>query len=161
MLKINNNVKTLENKHWFSLFTTHKNMYTNKCEQPANEYGKLDEYLYKYHYRLKQGYKVVHFALRTIITIFGEVTFKRRRYKYWNQKSGKFEYVCLVDKEIVLLSKQRIYFDVQFKVLSILGDGKRYRDVLDALNHCYISKASISNILNKYDNAEYLQLAEK
>ncbi|WP_342264244.1 hypothetical protein [Spiroplasma endosymbiont of Clivina fossor] len=36
MLKINNNVKTLENKHWFSLFATHKNMYTNKCEQLAN-----------------------------------------------------------------------------------------------------------------------------
>ncbi|WP_215825904.1 hypothetical protein [Spiroplasma endosymbiont of 'Nebria riversi'] len=42
-----------------------------------------------------------------------------------------------------------------------MGDGKRYRDVLDALNHCYISKASISNILNKYDIAEYFQLAEK
>ncbi|WP_338968943.1 Mbov_0401 family ICE element transposase-like protein [Spiroplasma endosymbiont of Lonchoptera lutea] len=127
----------------------------------ANEYEKLDEYLYKYHYRLKQGYKVVHFAPRTIITIFGDVTFKRRRYKYWNQKSGKFEYVCLLDKEIGLLPKQRIYFDVQFKVLSLLSDGKRYRDVLDALNHCYISKASISNILNKYDIAEYFQLAEK
>ncbi|WP_342262528.1 MULTISPECIES: Mbov_0401 family ICE element transposase-like protein [unclassified Spiroplasma] len=161
MLKINNNVKTSENNHWFSLFTTHKNMYINKCEQLANEYEKLDEYLYKYHYRLKQGYKVVHFAPRTIITIFGDVTFKRRRYKYWNQKSGKFEYVCLLDKEIGLLPKQRIYFDVQFKVLSLLGDGKRYRDVLDALNHCYISKASISNILNKYDIAEYFQLAEK
>ncbi|WP_339024961.1 hypothetical protein [Spiroplasma endosymbiont of Agriotes lineatus] len=38
---------------FISLFTTHKNMYTNKCEQLANEYEKLDEYLYKYHYRLK------------------------------------------------------------------------------------------------------------
>ncbi len=59
------------------------------------------------------------------------------------------------------MSKQSIYFDVQFKVLSLLGDGKRDRDVLDALNHCYISKGSISNILNKYDIAEYFQLAEK
>ncbi|WP_339024775.1 Mbov_0401 family ICE element transposase-like protein [Spiroplasma endosymbiont of Agriotes lineatus] len=59
------------------------------------------------------------------------------------------------------MPKQRIYFDVQFKVLSLLGDGKRYRDILDALNHCYISKGSISNILNKYDIAEYFQLAEK
>ncbi|WP_342278097.1 hypothetical protein [Spiroplasma endosymbiont of Nephrotoma flavescens] len=42
-----------------------------------------------------------------------------------------------------------------------MGDGKRYRDVLDALNHCYISKASISNILNKYDIAEYFQLTEQ
>ncbi|WP_339024526.1 UPF0236 family transposase-like protein [Spiroplasma endosymbiont of Agriotes lineatus] len=151
MLEINNNVKTSEKKHWFSLFTIHKNMYINKREQLANEYEKLDEYLYKYHYRLKQGYKVVNFASRTIITIFGEVVFKRRRYKYWNQKSGKFEYVCLLDEEIGLLPKQRIYFDVQFKVLSLLGDGKRDRDILDALNHCYISKTSISNILNKYD----------
>ncbi len=67
----------------------------------------------------------------------------------------------MLDKEIGLLPKQRIYFDVQFKVLSLLGDGKRYRDVLDALNHCYISKGSISNILNKYDIVEYFQLAEK
>ncbi|WP_339024625.1 UPF0236 family transposase-like protein [Spiroplasma endosymbiont of Agriotes lineatus] len=117
---------------------------------------------YKYHYHLKQGYKVVHFASRTIITIFGEVVFKWRRYKYWNQKSGKFEYVYLLDKEkFSLLPKQRIYFDVQFKVLSLLGGGKRYRDILDALNHCYISKTSISSILNKYDIAEYFQLAEK
>ncbi|WP_339025297.1 hypothetical protein [Spiroplasma endosymbiont of Agriotes lineatus] len=41
------------------------------------------------------------------------------------------------------MPKQCIYFDVQFKVLSLLGDGKRYRDVLDALNHCYISKGNI------------------
>ncbi|WP_425289038.1 UPF0236 family transposase-like protein [Spiroplasma endosymbiont of Clivina fossor] len=72
---------------------------------------------------------MVSTVARTIITIFGDVTFKRRRYKYWNQKSGKFEYVCLLDKEIGLLPKQRIYFDVQFKVLNLLGDGKRYRDV--------------------------------
>ncbi|WP_339025240.1 hypothetical protein [Spiroplasma endosymbiont of Agriotes lineatus] len=39
---------------------------------------------------------------------------------------------------------------------------KRHRGVfLDALNHCYISKAGISNILNKYDIAKYFQLAEK
>ncbi|WP_339023925.1 UPF0236 family transposase-like protein [Spiroplasma endosymbiont of Agriotes lineatus] len=116
MLEINNNLKTPENKHWFSLFTTHKNMYTNKCEQLANEYEKLDECLYKYHYRLKQGYKAVHFAWRKIITIFGDVTFKRRRYKYWNQKSGKFEYVCLLDKEIGLLPKQNNAFILMFNL---------------------------------------------
>ena len=74
------------------------------CLKIAKELEEMDEEFFKSNFR-KTNYKVKQFRFRSIITIFGEIRFRRRQYisKYTNQKNYYY-----VDDKIKLKRYQRI-----------------------------------------------------
>lgn len=95
---------------------------------------------------------------RTIVTPYGVVCFKRRKYRYLERNTWK--YLFLLDNEIGLKPYQRISTEFKLKILSNINDGKRQKDILDMYKNANISRMSISNIVNEFKSNSYYQIAK-
>lgn len=127
-----------------------ENFYANQRERNIHEikikWEELDNYLFKN--RNIKKYKVVKFKERKLITKIGVISFKRRIYKYYNITHKKWMYIALLDDHLQLQKWKHISSDVVDHIINSLGDGKRYKDIIDTLPNCRISKMSISRITN-------------
>ncbi|WP_342189750.1 Mbov_0401 family ICE element transposase-like protein [Spiroplasma endosymbiont of Dilophus febrilis] len=120
-----------------------------------NEFESLDEKLF----RSKPDFlfSIGKFN-RTVITPYGVVCFKRRKYRYLEHNTWK--YLFLLDNEIGLKAYQRITTELKLKILSNINDGKRQKDILDMYSNANISRMSISNIINEFKSNSYYRIAK-
>ena len=118
---------------------TQRNYQRDNCLDIANALEILDEFFFKSRFR-KDNYFVKQFRYRTIITIFGEVRFKRRQYQ--SKHIGK-KYYYFTDEILNLDSYQRISDDVKMEILKRVTTDS-YQRVADDLD---ISKTTVYNLL--------------
>ncbi|APE75407.1 UPF0236 family transposase-like protein [Spiroplasma citri] len=110
-------------------------------------YQKYDKFK---HYRVKE------IRTKTLITLKGKITFRRLRYYKINPITGKEEYIFILDEVLGIKKWQRLGNDVKERILLLLSDDKKYRDILDALEQTKISLMTISNtIKNATTNYKY------
>ncbi|WFH00515.1 UPF0236 family protein [Spiroplasma citri] len=101
-------------------------------------------------------YRVKEIRTKTLITLKGKITFRRRRYYKINPITEKEEYIFVLDKFLGIKKWQRLGNDVKERILLFLSDDKKYHDILDALEQAKISLMTISNtIKNTTTNDKY------
>lgn len=98
-----------------------------------------------------QKYKIKEKRNKTIITKRCLVTIPRRRYYYFDEILKRKVYVFLLDEYLGIKKWQRTENSLREKILSFMGDGKRYSDVIDTVADSKISNMTISNIYKNVD----------
>ncbi len=111
--------------------------------------------------RDKKKYKIVDYQYRTRKTIYGLVTYKRRIYKYFDEKLQKWIRVCLVDEWLELPKYKRIGKDIEQTIIEYFADGKRYRDIWDVIKKANISLSTIHRVFNNLEVIETIPVKVK
>ncbi|AGM25471.1 Mbov_0401 family ICE element transposase-like protein [Spiroplasma chrysopicola] len=128
----------------------------NKTRKAIQEhYEELDLRLRQKYSNNNKGYILYGKRPATLITEWGQVTYERTRFRYYDRKLYKHKYVFLLDVEIGRKPYQRLHFDLYVKILKELDSGKRYRDILDKYKYSEISLMTISNINRSINLQEY------
>ncbi|WP_338966251.1 MULTISPECIES: Mbov_0401 family ICE element transposase-like protein [unclassified Spiroplasma] len=143
-------------------------LYIQSIEIIQQNLENSDEWIFK-NYKtdetLKEfkDYKVKEIKARTLNILNGKITFKRRKYYKINPKTGKEEYIFPLDKLLGIEKWQRIDNSVKEKILSFITEKKRYKDILDTMEHVKISLMTISNIMKnaKIDKEYYINKTDK
>lgn len=115
--------------------------------QLKEEYENKDKEIFNSQWRKENGYIPHGVRERTLITIFGKLTYKRHRYLIWNKNRYNFTY--LADAALGVKKYQRVTAHLQIKVLTLISQGKRYQDILDCIPKANISSNTISNIITR------------
>lgn len=115
--------------------------------QLKEEYENKDKEIFNSQWRKENGYIPHGVRERTLITIFGKLTYKRHRYLIWNKNRYNFTY--LADAALGIQKYQRVTAHLQIKVLTLISQGKRYQDILDCMPKAKISSNTISNIITR------------
>ncbi|WFH00047.1 UPF0236 family protein [Spiroplasma citri] len=103
-----------------------------------------------------KDFRVKEIRTKTLITLKEKIKFKRRRYCWTNPKTGKTEYVFILDIILGIKKWQRMGNDVKERILSFLSKDKKYCDISGTLEKAGISLMSISNtIKNATTNDKY------
>nr|CAL00055.1 conserved hypothetical upf0236 protein [Spiroplasma citri] len=124
----------------------------------ASRLENLDDLIFQNYqkYDKFKHYRVKEIRTKTLITLKGKITFRRRRYYKINPITGKEEYIFILDEVLKIKKWQRLGNDVKERILLFLSDDKKYRDILDALEQAKISLMTISNtIKNATTNEKY------
>ncbi|MDQ7983026.1 MAG: UPF0236 family protein [Spiroplasma sp.] len=111
------------------------------------EYENKDQEIFNSTWRKEKGYIPHGIRQRTLITIFGKLTYKRHRYLIWNK--GRYRFIYLADIALGVKKYQRITTHLQIKILSLIAKGKRYQDILDCFPLSNITTNTITNIINR------------
>lgn len=120
-----------------------------------------DYYIMKSEWRKINGYIVKDIQQRTIITIYGAVTYYRRRYSYFDKEKNKQCYTFLVDREFQVERKQRISLHLKLKILEEISSGSRQVDILKLYRVSGISQMTISNVIRQFNFANLLNCKNK
>lgn len=96
-------------------------------------------------------YIPVKIQKRRITTEFGQLIFKRRIYKFFNEKNKKYEYISLLDQEMGIKKWSKLDESLIQQIKSQICSGKRYRDIADMFQESQVSLMSISRIFKKMD----------
>lgn len=149
-----------------SILENHLNFYERKNQNIFNyallslkqEYENKDKEIFNSKWRKENGYIPHGTRQRTLITIFGKLTYKRHRYLIWNKTGYRFVY--LSDIALGIKKYQRITTHLQIKILSLIAKGKRYQDISDCFPHLNITTNTITNIINriKLDSLEEITM---
>ena len=133
-------------------FNTNNAIVTFKLD----EINKLKGYIEQSYKKLKDKYnrRIWYVSKkdvsRKIITIYGEVNFKRTLFKKFNYKTNKYDYCFPVD-EALNLKKYRQYDDEYIEnVVKQFKNGCFNLRILANLFNRKSNKTSISNIINGY-----------
>lgn len=116
-------------------------------QQLKAEYENKDKEIFNSKWRKENGYIPHGTRKRTVITIFGKLTYKRHRYLIWEKNRYNFAY--LSDNALGIKKYQRVTTHLQLKILSLISQGKRYKDILDCFPSTTISPNTITNIINR------------
>ncbi|WP_338981681.1 UPF0236 family transposase-like protein [Spiroplasma endosymbiont of Eupeodes luniger] len=115
----------------------------------------------KSEWRKINGYIVKDIQQRTIITIYGAVTYYRRRHSYFDKEKNKQCYTFLVDREFQVERKQRISLHLKLKILEEISSGSRQVDILKLYRVSGISQMTISNVIRQFNFANLLNCKNK
>ncbi|AUB31995.1 Mbov_0401 family ICE element transposase-like protein [Spiroplasma floricola] len=111
---------------------------------------KIDEEVVNSKWRVNKGWIIKERNIkRTIITKFGEVTYKRT--KFINKYNGKCSF--LADPYMEIEKYQRISFSLEKEILESFNHGESHIIVWEKIKKSNITKRTISNILKR--NAEF------
>ncbi|MDQ7983039.1 MAG: UPF0236 family protein [Spiroplasma sp.] len=147
----------------FLFFENYQTINLLRMQKDLQKYfEKVDQDIFNSTWRKEHGYIPDGFKKRTILTIFGAITFRRRTYKYWDQY--QYRYVFLADKKLEIEKYSRVTNHLKFKILEQIATGKRQRDIYDSLNQANITTATIGNIIKSFnlsDAVKHLALAQK
>lgn len=121
-----------------------------------NQFENVDQEIFLSSWRKNKGYIPDGFKPRTIITIYGPVTYKRRIYKYWDKY--RYRYVFLADKKLQVERYSRLTSHLKFKILEQIATGKRQRDICDMFAFAKFSRATITKLVNSFDFQEPLNI---
>lgn len=124
-----------------------KDVFTKALAELKAEYEAKDWEIFHSRWRKNQGYIPHGTRKRTIITIFGNLTYARHRYRHWDK--DRYKYVYLSDLALGVEKYQRITNHLQVKILSLIAEGKRYRDILDCFPNVNFHCRTISNIIDR------------
>lgn len=105
-----------------------------------NHFENIDQHFFKTVDRNK--FKLIKTRIRKIKTPWGVIIFNRR---IWKDLITK-ENICFTDRAIGINYRAKISNFLKLKILNFLGDGKRYRDIVDTMPNCNISHSTISRI---------------
>lgn len=111
--------------------------------------------------KILQGYKVISKLPKTIKTEDGDIPLKRRRYVKYDEENKKYINRYPLDEELGLKKYQRNEQNLINKVNSFLGDGKRYKDILDTVENANLSERTISNIFKNANLEETDYISNK
>ncbi|KAF0851798.1 Mbov_0401 family ICE element transposase-like protein [Spiroplasma poulsonii] len=111
--------------------------------------------------KILQGYKVVSKIPKTIKTEDGDITLKRRIYVKYDEEKNEYINRYPLDEELGLKKYQRNEQNLINKITSFLGDGKRYKDILDTVENANLSERTISNIFKNADLEETDYISNK
>ncbi|WP_338989852.1 hypothetical protein [Spiroplasma endosymbiont of Seladonia tumulorum] len=111
--------------------------------------------------QILQGYKVVSKIPKTIRTEDGDIPLKRRRYVKYDEEKNEYINRYPLDEELGLKKYQRNEQNLINKITSFMGDGKRYKDILDTVENANISEKTISNIFKNADLEETDYISNK
>lgn len=114
-----------------------------------NYFEDVDQEIFFSSWRKNKGYIPDGFKSRTILTIYGPITFKRRVYKYWDKV--RYHYVFLADKKLQIDKYSRVTSHLKFKILEQVATGKRQRDICDMFSSANLTRVTISNIIKLSD----------
>ncbi|MBE4704434.1 Mbov_0401 family ICE element transposase-like protein [Spiroplasma platyhelix] len=114
-----------------------------------NYFESIDREIFFAAWRKNKGYIPDGFKSRTLLTIYGPVTFKRRIYKYWDKT--RYHYVFLADKKLQIEKYSRVTSHLKFKILEQVATGKRQRDICDMFASAKLTRTTVSNIIKLSD----------
>ncbi len=155
--KIVNILESCNFQNQYNFFEEYEKTNVFRSQEELKIYfEKLDQEIFNSSWRKSMGYIPDGFKSRTILTIYGAVTFKRRVYKYWN--NNKYKHIFLVDKKLQINKYSRVSSHLKFKVLEQIACGKRQRDICDMFYHANLSRATISNLIQSVELSEPLNL---
>ncbi|ELL44634.1 hypothetical protein SMIPMB4A_v3c4340 [Spiroplasma melliferum IPMB4A] len=134
----------------------------------TDEFQKIDEELFQYIRKANPTYKPKGYRKRKLISSFGEIKLKLHRYKYWDNEKynsntkecGKWRYTVLFLQHIKLKKYQRLTHDLRLKILNMIGDGLRHKDILLAFPKYLLTTQTISNIIKGIKVADYIDNSE-
>ena len=150
-------LKQEEFSNQFLFFETYQKTNLTKVQKDLQTYfEKIDQEIFLSKWRKENGYIPDGFKSRTIVTIFGSITYKRRIYKYWHQ--SRYQYICLTDKKLEIEKYSRVTNHLKFKILEQIAHGKRQRDIYDSIEHANITTATIGNIIKSFDLYQSLKI---
>ncbi|WP_369123225.1 Mbov_0401 family ICE element transposase-like protein [Spiroplasma poulsonii] len=86
---------------------------------------------------------------------------KRRRYVKYDEEKNEYINRYPLDEELGLKKYQRNEQNLINKITSFLGDGKRYKDILDTVENANLSERTISNIFKNADLEETDYISNK
>lgn len=138
-----------------SIIENHLKFYESKDKKFFNlallelkqEYENKDKEIFNSKWRKENGYIPHGIRKRTIMTIYGKLTYKRHRYLIWEK--NRYNFIYLSDNELGIKKYQRIITHLQIKILSLISQGKRYQDILDCFPKVNLTANTISNIINR------------
>ncbi|MGL5268343.1 MAG: Mbov_0401 family ICE element transposase-like protein [Spiroplasma sp.] len=147
------NIGKLKSKQFINQYLFFENYQEDSLTKIRNDlkfyFENIDQEIFLSSWRKSRGYIPDGFKSRTIITIYGPITFKRRVYKYWNKT--KYHYVFLADKNLQIEKYSRVTSHLKFKILEQIATGKRQRDICDMFAFVSLTRATISNIINSFN----------
>lgn len=126
---------------------TNENLFNYALLNLKQEYEDKDKEIFNSQWRKDKGYIPHGTRQRTLVTIFGKLTYKRHRYLIWNKNGYRFVY--LSDLALGVKKYQRITTHLQIKILSLIAKGKRYQDIIDCFPYSNITANTITNIINR------------
>ncbi|WP_374696748.1 Mbov_0401 family ICE element transposase-like protein [Spiroplasma endosymbiont of Polydrusus formosus] len=110
------------------------------------EWEKTDQKLRKQNCNGKNGYIMWGKRSFTEKTEYGDVTFFRTLFCFFNKDNNKYEFVFLFDKKISRKKWSRISIFIKIAILKLMDSAKRQRDIMDMYPKLNISKMTITNI---------------
>lgn len=148
----------LENQ--INFYEAHSQKFLNfALLQLKEEYENKDKEIFNSQWRKENGYIPHGTRKRTLITIFGKLTYKRHRYLYWDK--NRYRFVYLSDIALGINKYQRMTAHLEIKILSLISQGKRYQDILDVLPEINITSVTITNIINRTNIASLEEIITK
>ncbi|WP_374987274.1 UPF0236 family transposase-like protein [Spiroplasma attinicola] len=97
----------------YLFFENYQQINLNRIRNELRKY--FDQHLqniFLFSWRKNKGYIPDGFKSRTILTVYGPVTYKRRIYKYWDK--FRYRYVFLADKKLQVERYSRITKHLKF-----------------------------------------------
>ncbi len=125
----------------------HENILIDVKNKIKQEFEEMDYQIKSSKERENAGWIIKDYRKRTIKTIYGNVNFIRTRYRNKWTKEVK----TLVDQHIPIEKYQRMIPHLKIEILNRVGEGNRYRDIVDALRDSGISEQTISNTIKKFN----------
>lgn len=150
-------LKQEEFSNQFLFFENYQKANLTRIQKDLQDYfEKTDQDIFLSKWRKENHYIPDGFKNRTILTIFGSITYKRRIYKYWHQ--SRYQYICLTDKKLEIEKYSRVTNHLKFKILEQISHGKRQRDICDSIEQANITTATIGNIIKSFDLYQSLKI---
>lgn len=129
-----------------SFFENYQENSLNKIKNDLKNYFEsIDQEIFLSLWRKNEGYIPDGFKSRTIITIYGSITYRRRVYKYFDKT--RYHYIFLADKKLQIEKYSRISSHLKFKILEQMATGKRQRDICDMFANAKLTRATVSNLI--------------
>ncbi|WP_425379889.1 Mbov_0401 family ICE element transposase-like protein [Spiroplasma endosymbiont of Stenodema calcarata] len=84
-------------------------------------------------------------------TEYGDITFFRTLFRFFNKDTNKYEFVFLFDKKVGRKKRSRISIFIKIAIWKLMDSAKRQRDIMDMYPKLNISKMTITNINKEID----------
>lgn len=160
--------RTYENTHTYQTFShikyfrnKSKKFYQNILMEIKNDIEALDLKIKNSAERKQAGYLIKGYVPRTIITIFGKLTFVRTKYVYYDKKSQKNKTVFLLDKYFKIEPYKKIDLNLRVSIIKELIKGKKQQEIVDQFKSANITRVSVSNLAKSINNVSLNKTAQQ
>ncbi|WP_424527070.1 UPF0236 family transposase-like protein [Spiroplasma endosymbiont of Glossina fuscipes fuscipes] len=115
------------------------------------EWERTDQELRKQNCNGQNGYIMWGKRPFTEKTEYGDITFFRTLFRFFNKDTNKYEFVFLFDKKVGRKKRSRISIFIKIAIWKLMDSAKRQRDIMDMYQKLNISKMTITNINKEID----------
>ncbi|QIA69648.1 hypothetical protein GL981_11150 (plasmid) [Spiroplasma citri] len=118
------------------------------------EWERTDQELRKQNCNGQNGYIMWGKRPFTEKTEYGDITFFRTLFRFFNKDTNKYEFVFLFDKKVGRKKRSRISIFIKIAIWKLMDSAKRQIDIMDMFPNLNISKMTITNINKEVDFAK-------